>query len=237
MRINMTTSEIISALRDMSVDNMGVGEGVAVSRAVWEYNTLSKDSTESRELAEEIVKKAEQMKDKKPVVSGCEYPSALILLFSAYNITGDESYKNVITELEKSDDYMGLAFDMNYETIFGGKEHYHALTVRFAELKKQDRMDDMTKALFMLALADTIAAIAEPVYELYRSLVDIFRDELTGLVASAWQREGRIPSGVGAESVAIFADGQAQSIMSLALKKACALKVVLAEKYSRYITD
>ena len=115
----------------MSVDNMGVGEGVAVSRAVWEYNTLSKDSTESRELAEEIVKKAEQMKDKKPVVSGCEYPSALILLFSAYNITGDESYKNVITELEKSDDYMGLAFDMNYETIFGGKEHYHALTVRF----------------------------------------------------------------------------------------------------------
>ena len=233
----MTTGEIINALRDMSVDNMGATEGVIVSRAVWEYGTLPKNGAEREALAEEIVKKAEQMKDRKTEVSGCEYPSAMILLFAAYNITGDESYKNVITELEKSDRYMGLTFDMNYETAFGGKEHYHALTVKFAEIKEQTRTQEKQEALFMLALADTIAAIAEPVYELYRLLVDMYRDELSKLIAAAWQREGRTPVGVGEESVAIFTDAEAQCIMSLALKKACSLKVVLAQKYERYINE
>ena len=132
---------------------------------------------------------------------------------------------------------MGLAFDMNYETAFGGKEHYHALTVEFAKIKDNKRDDEMQEALFMLTLADTIAAIAEPVYELYRSLVDMFRDELNGLVSAAWQREGKIPAGVGAERVNIFADEDAQKVVSLALRKACAMKVVLSEKYENYIND
>ena len=43
--------------------------------------------------------------------------------YTHLTITGDEEYKNIITALEKSDKNMGLAFDMNYETYFGGKEH------------------------------------------------------------------------------------------------------------------
>lgn len=232
----MTTSEIISALRDMSVDTLGAAEGVIVSRAVWEYGVFAQGD-EKEELGRVIVDKAEQMKDKSGVVEGCEYPSAMNILYTAYSITGKDEYKNIITELEKSDEYMGLAFDMNYETAFGGKEHYHALTVKFAEVKEQERTDDMQKALFMLALADTIAAIAEPVYELYRLLVDMFRDELGKLIGEAWQREGRTPVGVGAEHVAVFGDEDASKVMSLALKKACAMKVVLAQKYAAYISD
>lgn len=233
----MTTSEIISALRNMPVDAIGDAEGVIVSRAVWEYGVLAAGSWEKEELGKVIVDKAEQMKDKQAQVGDCEYPSAMNILYAAYTITGNDEYKNAITKLEMSDEYMGLAFDMNYETFFGGKEHYHALTLKFAELKKHDREDEMQEALFMLALADTIAAIAEPVYELYRSLVDMFRDELTKLVSAAWQREGRIPAGLGNEHVAIFVDGDAQKVISLALRKACAMKVVLSEKYAAYIND
>ena len=215
----MTTNEIIEKLRDMPVDKMGPAEGVIVSCAVWEYNILSSDNAQKEELG---------------TVDGFEYPTAQNLLYTAFAITGDEEYKNIITELEKSDKNMGLTFDMNYETYFGGKEHYHAITVRFAALKEQDR-DEMQEALFMLSLVDTIAAIAQPVYELYRSLVDIFRDELKKLVSAAWQRENRMPAGVGAEYVLIFGNKEANEVMSLALSKACALKVVLAEKYEAYI--
>ena len=107
----MTTREIIDTLRYMSVESMGAPEGVIVSRAVWEYGTLPEGS-EKEELKKAIVDKAEQMKDKKTAVDGCEYPSAMNLLYAAYNLTGDETYKSVITELEKSETYMGLAFDM-----------------------------------------------------------------------------------------------------------------------------
>ena len=219
----MTTNEIIEKLRDMPVDKMGPAEGVIVSCAVWEYNILSSDNAKKEELGKLIVSKAEQMKEAEATVDGFEYPSAQNLLYTAFTITGDEEYKN-----------MGLTFDMNYETYFGGKEHYHAITVRFAALKEQDR-DEMQEALFMLSLVDAIAAIAQPVYELYRSLVDIFRDELKKLVSAAWQRENRMPAGVGAEYVLIFGNKEANEVMSLALLKACALKVVLAEKYEAYI--
>lgn len=233
----MTTSEIIHDLNEMPVDNMGAAEGVIVSHAIWEYTALKDGNPDRQELGKAIVDKAEQMKDKIGAVSGCEYPSAMNLLYTAYNITGDDVYKKVITELEKSQEYMGLAFDMNYETAFGGKEHYHAITVEFAKVKDNERDDEMQEALFMLSLADTIAAIAQPVYELYRSLVDMFRDELKNLASAAWQREGKIPAGVGAERVNIFADAEAQKVISLALRKACAMKVVLSEKYENYIND
>ena len=52
---------------------------------------------------------------------------------------------------------------------------------------------------------------------------------------AAWQRENRMPACVGAEYVLIFGNKEANEVMSLALSKACALKVVLAEKYEAYI--
>ena len=232
----MSTNEIINKLQTMSVDNLGSAEGVIVSRAVWEYNTLPAGSQEKETLRNVIVNKAEQMRDVTAAVEGCEYPSAQNLLYTAFTITGDDEYRNIITELEKSDKNMGLVFDMNYETYFGGKEHYHDLTVKFAGLMAQER-DEKQEALLMLSLVDTIAAIAQPVYELYRSLVDMFRDELKKLVNAAWQREGKVMTGVGAEAVALFSDSDANEIMSEALLKACELKVVLAEKYEAYINQ
>ena len=109
----MTTNEIIEKLRDMPVDKMGPAEGVIVSCAVWEYNILSSDNAQKEELGKLIVSKAEQMKEAEATVDGFEYPSAQNLLYTAFTITGDEEYKNIITALEKSDKNMGLTFDMN----------------------------------------------------------------------------------------------------------------------------
>ncbi len=86
----MTTREIIDTLRYMSVESMGAPEGVIVSRAVWEYGTLP-EGNEKEELKKAIVDKAEQMKDKKTAVDGCEYPSAMNLLYAAYNC-GKKAY-------------------------------------------------------------------------------------------------------------------------------------------------
>ena len=92
----MTTNEIIEKLRDMPVDKMGPAEGVIVSCAVWEYNILSSDNAQKEELGKLIVSKAEQMKEAEATVDGFEYPSAQNLLYTAFTITGDEEYKNII---------------------------------------------------------------------------------------------------------------------------------------------
>ena len=80
----MTTSEIIHDLNEMSVDNMSAAEGVTVSRAIWEYTVLKDGNPDRQELGKAIVEKAEQMKDKIGAVNGCEYPSAMNLLYTAY---------------------------------------------------------------------------------------------------------------------------------------------------------
>ena len=121
---------------------------------------------------------------------------------------------------------MGMAFDMMHETMFGGKEHYHAITVKFAGLSDRERKTDIEKAMFMEALIDTIAAIDQPVYELYRSLVDIFRTELKKLTA-----QGEYTRGVHDTEYTLLKDAKAELVLAYAIKKACDMKVVLAEKY------
>lgn len=145
-----------------------------------------------------------------------EYTAPLIVLFAAFDITKDEKYKNRIIELEKSDLYTGLAFDMMYETYFGGKERYHAITVAFKELDAHKNDTEMGQAVFMEALIDTVEAINQPVYELYRALVDLFRANAKELLI-----KGSRP----------FEDEKANCVFAYAVKKACDMKVLLAEKY------
>ena len=62
----------------------------------------------------------------------------------------------------------------------------------------------------------------------------MFRDELRVLIDRAWERDGRMRKHISGEHVDIMKDADAQAVMALAVKKACALKVVLAEKYQVY---
>lgn len=145
-----------------------------------------------------------------------EATSPLIVLFLAFDITADDKYKEKIVALEKSDVYTGLVFDMMYETAFGGKERYHAITTEFNRLNREPRLTEFSMALFLEALIDTIEAINQPVYELYRELVDLFRANCGGLLI-----KGACP----------FQDEKANLVFSYAVKKACDMKVLLAEKY------
>lgn len=147
-----------------------------------------------------------------------EYTSPLCILFAAYRLTQEDKYKQKILELEKSDMYTGKVFDMMYETAFGGKERYHAITVEFAKLYERARVSEQEEAFFMEALIDTVEAIDQPVYELYRSLVDLFRQEIRVLFP-------------GADKEIRFKDDKAAFVLACAVKKACRMKVILAEKY------
>lgn len=231
--------EAADELKNMPADAMGMREGIIVSRAVCAYKRTGDNA-----LGQTILEKAKELVKQETILTQeletAEYPSPWCLLYQAYKICPEEEiYKNKIMELKKSGVYMGICFDMNYETLFGGKEKYHALTVRFGELARRPRKSDMEEAAFMLALIDTIEAIDQAVYELYRNLTDLFRNEMKALAAGA-----RARAGLGNKAALehfyngkcrLLEDGQAQGVLACAVKKACRSKVILAEKYEAYI--
>ena len=217
------------ALSDINVEKNDMWDGLTVSLV---RNLLNSSAKDMESLKEMVINKADEMIkadiSEPEAVLALEYTTAPCILFTAYKLTGSDIYKEKIIQLEKSDLRMGLAFDMLYETAFGGKEHYHAITVEFDELAKKNRTSDMEKAMFMIALIDTIEAIDQPVYELYRKLVDIFRDEMKSIVVLA--KEAGLM-----DKKQLLKDVLASAILSCTLKKACDMKVVLAEKYSAFI--
>lgn len=204
---------VIARLSEIKADDTGMWDGLAVNAATLLYKkTLNKD------LEAALLKKADEFVTGVKVadIERVEFTTAPCLLYTAFKLTGDEKYKNKAMELEKSDAKLGFAFDMMHETAFGGKEHYHAITVAFNELAKKEACCETGKAMFMEALIDTIEAIDQPVYELYRSLVDLFRAQLKTLIAN-----GEVT----------LTDEKAGMILAYAIKKACDMKVILAEKY------
>ncbi len=210
---NKLVERVITRLSEIKADDTGMWDGLAVNAA-----TLLYKKTQDEALKAALLKKVDEFVAGVKVmdIEELEFTTAPCLLYTAFKLTGDEKYKNKAMELERSDEKMGFAFDMMHETAFGGKEHYHAITVAFNELAKKEPCCDTAKAMFMEALIDTIEAIDQPVYELYRSLVDLFRAQLKGLIANG--------------EVALI-DEKAKMILAYAIKKACDMKVILAEKY------
>lgn len=213
---------VIKRVVNINAASTDMWDGLAVSAAVSLYRKSGCEALRRALLskADDFLKEETiELKD----ISEIEYSSAPCLLYEAYKITGEDKYKEKAVALEKSDSYMGLAFDMMHETLFGGKEHYHAITLKFTELAERERQTDIEKAMFMEALINTIEAIDQPVYELYRSLVDIFRKELKKLMCQ------------GTDDT-LIKDAKAELIFAHAIRKACDMKVILAEKYE-HIAD
>lgn len=208
---------MIEELKKIEVSDMSPKNGIVVDCAATLYR-----KTKDELLGKAIVSKAEEFVE--DYVGGVndrkEFTVSAVILYEAYKISGDEKFKDRIIQLEKSECDMGLAFDMMYETAFGGKEHYHQLTVKAGKRVDEIEDDDCAKAMFMMTLVDTIEAIDQPVYELYRSLVDLFRTELKKIIAKT---EGK--------GYTYFAKECANKVMACAVKKACDMKVILAEKY------
>lgn len=191
---------------------------------------LECDNADKKALEAAITEVAEKL------VSGQVSTKVARILFAAYMITNNEKYSVKITELRNAEPTVGLDFDMTYETLLGGKEHYHeiaqATAMREAWIKGENtedmqmtigsaayaNPDSMVKAKYLVEVIETIEAIDQPVYEHYRTMVDAFRRTIRSLIK------------VDDENINTD-NAVASMLIAYATKKACDMKVILTEKY------
>lgn len=172
-----------------------------------------------------------------------EVISAGLVLFFAYEETGNEKFRKAIETLNEqiknqprskygnfmknstdSDElsvetlYYANVFYMAYETKFGGKEHYNDVISQFKAVTENVTFDAVTKksvlALYLMATIDTLDAIDQSVYEYYDDLKQMYKKALkVALLNDEYDSE------------------EAKAMVAYTMLKACKLKVILEEKY------
>lgn len=111
-----------------------------------------------------------------------------------------------------------------YETVCNKKEGYLDLMDQMRVWRSAiDAKNDLAaSASFLQILIATIEQMSPEIYEYYRELVDMFREDVKK-VLSLYYKDGG------------FADQAAAAKISDAIKRACAQQVLLAEKYEQYV--
>ena len=175
----------------------------------------------------------------------------------AYDQTGNELYKNSICELagaimaqarnnegvlvggdgtketELSDAYNQLTFYMDYETRFGGKEHYNDVVKQYeavrtakrcAECGLYNKNSDLETALFMASMIDTMEVTDQPVYEVFAGVKNIYKEAFAAMRANGKYE-------IESEDF-ITEDNMVEKLILLyALLKGCRMKAILSSKY------
>ena len=207
------------------------------------------------------------------------------ILFLAYDKTGDERYRKAIDFLmrELRDQprtaegnfihkaiypgqvwldglYMAQPFYMEYETRYGGKEHYNDILSQFRNVRKY--MYDSVKGLYyhgydtlkeqpwcdkqtglspnfwlrsvgwyLMALIDVIDNMSEEIYEQYREYCDLFREAVTGILR--YRAEDGLFCQVidHMDTVGNYTETSGSAMIAYAIMKAARLKVLSREKY------
>ena len=110
-----------------------------------------------------------------------------------------------------------------YETVCNKKEGYPDLMNQMRAWKDMtDEKYDLTNAVaFLKLLIGTIEQMSPEIYEYYREMVDIFREDMKK-VLNAYYKDGGYEEAAAAE------------VLSDVIKRACAQDVLLAEKYLQY---
>ena len=122
-----------------------------------------------------------------------------------------------------------LPFYMRYETVFHKKENYNDVMLQFKNIR--DRFFDEDKMLYLkeeasltdmawfaLALAQTIEATSEEIYEQYHALQTMLRESIKGMLAYDKLEE---------------ADASTLFMMSAAMLMGCRERALLTEKYEK----
>ena len=214
--------------------------------------------------------------------------SAGNVLYFAYDVTGEEKYRKAIEELMEQlrhqpriDSgnfwhkdiypnqvwldglYMAQVFYMDYETRFGGKEHYNDIISQFKNVRQYMYNEekglyyhayDATKSEFwadrqtgvspnfwlraigwyMLGLIDAMSAISQPIYEYYRDLGDLFKEALKGILQYQDKETGLFYQVVDRSDVkGNYLETSGSAMIAYAMLKACEMKVILPEKYEQ----
>lgn len=182
-------------------------------------------------------------------------------LFFVYDTMEDERYKDIICELahelmetpknkegvfvggdgtrkaKLSDAYEQLQFYMNYETRFGGKEHYNDVVKQFKAIRDAQICEDTGLyseeserdiALFLAALIDTMEVTDQPVYEIFAGLKEIYKEAFAGICNNG-QFQTDNQDFVNRDNIT------ERLILDYALMKGCRMKAILTSKYEREI--
>ncbi|SEV86343.1 glycoside hydrolase family 88/105 protein [[Clostridium] fimetarium] len=208
------------------------------------------------------------------------------VLFFAYEETGDEKYRtaieNIMDQLRKQPRteagnfwhkmiypnqvwldglYMGQVFYMQYETKFGGKEHYNDIISQFKNVRKYifneekglyyhayDSLKEQPWAnketgvspnhwlraigWYLLAIIDTMSVMEQPIYEYYRELQSLFKEAIAGVLQYQDKETGLFYQIVDkADAEGNYLETSGSVKIAYAILKACRMKVLLSEKY------
>jgi hypothetical protein len=170
-------------------------------------------------------------------------------LFFALAQTQDEKYKKAIMKLadqlknqprnaegifaesnadsnkvSMKDALYSQVFYMNYESGFGGKEHYNDIIAQYNSIRSSIydvNADSMEMAMYSCALIDTMEVMEQPLYEIYRRLQDLLKEAVTAMSSKSVKETGN------SKMTATTAD----LLGAYAVLKACRMKALLTEKY------
>lgn len=121
--------------------------------------------------------------------------------------------------------YATQVFYMNYESKFGGKEHYNDIIAQFNSLRADyydkvvGNMPESEEALafYLCSLIDTMEVMEQPLYEIFRRLQDLYKETYKVL------RENGMAAKEENSTTAAFE--------AYAVLKGCRMKALQTEKY------
>ena len=159
--------------------------------------------------------------------------------------------------------YMAQPFYMEYETKFDAKEKYGDIVSQFENVQKyllnREKVlcyhaYDETKSMFwadketgcsanfwlrsmgwyLMALIDTIDHIDADIYEQYRTLGDIFRMMIKGVLKYMDEKTGLFYQVIDKPDVSgNYTESSGSAMIAYAILKACKLRVLLPDKYKK----
>lgn len=128
------------------------------------------------------------------------------------------------------DTYKSQVFYMNYETKFGGKEHYNDIIAQYNSIRDK-AFENVNKALgteeadlemaeYACAAIDTMEVMEQPLYEIYDRLKTLFKEAVHAMNAAS------LKGFQEKESTAAL-------LYSYAVLKGCRMKALQTEKYEK----
>lgn len=128
------------------------------------------------------------------------------------------------------DTYKSQVFYMNYETKFGGKEHYNDIIAQY-NIIRDKAFENVNKALgteeadlemaeYACAAIDTMEVMEQPLYEIYDRLKTLFKEAVHAMNAAS------LKGFQEKESTAAL-------LYSYAVLKGCRMKALQTEKYEK----
>lgn len=158
------------------------------------------------------------------------------LAFFLLDQTGDEKYLRAVKKLmgvlrslpecSQEDLFAVMPFYMEYETRIGGKEKYGDIILGFD--KTQKLLYNEKRGLCLMALVDTMDCMSFQIFEQYKHLEQIFRQELLKTLSFRNQESGLF-CGLSEKGDAVGSLMAAYGIL-----KACRMGIILREKYEHF---